>query len=141
MANSNNKLFTPRNDGNYVNTKEQQRLQALLNLGLQQSEMIPVFEEAAQTAAHFLEVEISILGFIDQKFHWFKSAVGLSRLGLMNDLASKRQLLRRESFCSQVVETLAELHHGQISIQGSVESGYRYIVSLPLKFATSSASS
>lgn len=105
MANSNNKLFTPRNDGNYVNTKEQQRLQALLNLGLQQSEMIPVFEEAAQTAAHFLEVEISILGFIDQKFHWFKSAVGLSRLGLMNDLASKRQLLRRESFCSQVVET------------------------------------
>ena len=105
MANSNNKLFTPRNDGNYVNTKEQQRLQALLNLGLQQSEMIPVFDEAAQTAAHFLEVEISILGFIDQKFHWFKSAIGLSRLGLMNDLARKRQLLRQESFCSQVVET------------------------------------
>jgi len=105
MVNSKNNLFTPQNDGNSLNTKEQKRLQALLNLDLQQSEVIPVFEEAAQIAAHFLEVEIAILGFIDQKFHWFKSAVGLSRLGLMNDLARKRQLLRRESFCSQVVET------------------------------------
>ena len=105
MVTSKNKLFTPQHDGNSPNTKEEQRLQALLNLDLRQSEMIPVFEEAAQTAAHFLEVEIAILGFIDQKFHWFKSAVGLSRLGLMNDLARKRQLLRRESFCSQVVET------------------------------------
>ena len=105
MVNLKNKVFTPQNDGNSLNTKEQNRLQALLNLGLRQSEMIPVFEEAAQTAAHFLEVEISILGFIDQKFHWFKSAIGLSRLGLMNDLARKRQLLRQESFCSQVVET------------------------------------
>ncbi len=104
MVNSKNKV-TPQNDWNSLNKKEQQRLQALLSLGLRQSEMIPVFEEAAQTAAHFLEVEISILGFIDQKFHWFKSAVGLSRLGLMNDLARKRQLLRQESFCSQVVET------------------------------------
>ena len=105
MANSNNKLFTPRNDGNYVNTKEQQRLQALLNLGLQQSEMIPVFEEAAQTAAQL------------------SANISREKLGLLLS-------------CH-----LAELHHGQISIQGSVESGYRYIVSLPLKFATSSASS
>jgi hypothetical protein len=35
---------------------------------------------------------------------------------------------------------LAELHHGQISIQGSPASGYRYVLSLPLKFATSSTS-
>jgi signal transduction histidine kinase len=34
---------------------------------------------------------------------------------------------------------LAELHNGEIAIQGSPESGYRYVVSLPLKFATSSA--
>ena len=33
---------------------------------------------------------------------------------------------------------LAELHNGKISIQGSPESGYRYLLSLPLKFATSS---
>ena len=103
IVNSKNKLFTPRNDGNSVNTKEQQRLQALLNLGLQQSEMIPVFEEAAQTAAQL------------------SANISREKLGLLLS-------------CH-----LAELHHGQISIQGSVESGYRYIVSLPLKFATSSA--
>lgn len=34
---------------------------------------------------------------------------------------------------------LAELHNGQISIQGSTESGYRYVLSLPLQFATSTA--
>jgi GAF domain-containing protein len=118
MVNSKNKV-TPQNNLNSLNTKEQQRLQALLNLGLRQSEMIPVFEEAAQTAAHFLEVEIAILGFIDQKFHWFKSAVGLSRLGLMNDLARKRQILRRESFCSQVVETSQVLVINDISKEPS----------------------
>lgn len=115
MVKSKNNLFTPQNDCSSPNIKEQQRLQALLNLGLRQSEMIPVFEEAAQTAAHFLEVEIAILGFIDQKFHWFKSAVGLSRLGLMNDLACKRQLLRQESFCSGVVETSQTLVINDIS--------------------------
>ncbi|MTJ10007.1 MULTISPECIES: GAF domain-containing sensor histidine kinase [unclassified Anabaena] len=105
MVDSENKLFAPQHNWNSVTPKEQQRLQALTSLGLRQSEMIPVFEEATQTAAHFLGVEISILGFIDQKLHWFKSAVGLSRLGLMNDLARNRQLLRQESFCTQVVET------------------------------------
>jgi len=86
--------------------KEQQRLKALLDLGLRQPETIPVFEEATQTAAHFLEAPISILGFIDQERHWFKSAVGLSRLGLMNHLAQNRQMLRYESFCTYVVESL-----------------------------------
>ncbi|PMB07310.1 histidine kinase, partial [Fischerella thermalis CCMEE 5328] len=85
-------------------TREQQRLRALSELGLRQPETIPVFEEATQTAAHFLEAPISILGFVDQERHWFKSAVGLSRLGLMNQLAQNRQLLRQESFCTQVVE-------------------------------------
>ncbi|MBC1270559.1 histidine kinase, partial [Trichormus variabilis FSR] len=77
----------------------QQRLTVLSELGLRQPETIPVFEEATQTAAHFLEAPISILGFVDQERHWFKSAVCLSRLGLMNHLAQNRQLLRRESFC------------------------------------------
>lgn len=86
-------------------SREQQRLQALAELGLQQPETIPVFEEATQTAAHFLEAPISILGFVDQQRHWFKSAVGLSRLGLMNQLAQTRQLSRWESFCTQVVES------------------------------------
>ncbi|MBF2009508.1 MAG: GAF domain-containing sensor histidine kinase [Chlorogloeopsis fritschii C42_A2020_084] len=97
--------FLPLKDGwESPETREQQRLKALSELGLRQPETIPVFEEATQTAAHFLEAPISILGFVDQERHWFKSAVGLSRLGLMNQLAQNRQLLRWESFCTQVVE-------------------------------------
>jgi signal transduction histidine kinase len=106
MIEPENKLFAPDDGWNALDIKEQKRLKVLAELGLRQSETIPVFEEATQTAAHFLEAEISILGFIDQEIHWFKSSVGLSRLGLMNDLAKNRQLLRRESFCTQVVESL-----------------------------------
>ncbi|MBD2292244.1 GAF domain-containing sensor histidine kinase [Anabaena sphaerica FACHB-251] len=104
MIEPENKLFAPNDGWNSLETKEQQRIKVLSDLGLRQPETIPVFEEATQTAAHFLAAEISILGFIDQEIHWFKSSVGLSRLGLMNDLAQSRQLLRWDSFCSQVVE-------------------------------------
>lgn len=106
MIEPENKLFAPDDGWNPVETKEQQRLKVLSELGLRLPETIPIFEETTQTAAHFLAAEICILGFIDQEIHWFKSAVGLSRLGLMNDLAKHRQLLRQESFCTQVVETL-----------------------------------
>lgn len=81
----------------------QQRLKALAELGLLEAETIPVFEAATQTAADFLEVPICILGFMDDNCHWFKSAVGLSRLGLMNQLATTRSLPTEESFCSHVV--------------------------------------
>ncbi|QYX29998.1 GAF domain-containing sensor histidine kinase [Sphaerospermopsis torques-reginae] len=104
MIEPENKLFAPNDGWNDLDTKEEQRIRVLLDLGLRQPETIPVFEEATQTAAHFLAAEISILGFMDQEVHWFKSSVGLSRLGLMNEIAQKRQLLRRDSFCSQVVE-------------------------------------
>ncbi|QLE55162.1 GAF domain-containing sensor histidine kinase [Nostoc sp. TCL26-01] len=104
MVEPENKFFAIKDGWASQETREQQRLKALLELGLRQPETIPVFEEATQTAAHFLEAPISILGFIDQERHWFKSAVGLSRLGLMNNLAQSRQLLRQESFCTQVVE-------------------------------------
>ncbi len=106
MVEPDNKLLVPRDGWAAQDTREQQRLKALSELGLRQPETIPVFEEATQTAAHFLEAPISVLGFIDQERHWFKSAVGLSRLGLMNSLAQNRQLLRGESFCTQVVDTL-----------------------------------
>lgn len=105
MVEPENKLFALKDGWDSQDTREQQRLKALSELGLRQPETIPVFEEATQTAAHFLEAPISILGFIDQERHWFKSAVGLSRLGLMNHLAQSRQLLRRESFCTQVVDS------------------------------------
>ena len=84
---------------------EQARLQTLRALGLLETESVPVFEEATQTAAHFLEASICVLGVLDRHRLWYKSAVGLSRLGLMNSLASTRQIDRTESFCAQVVET------------------------------------
>ncbi|MFM2062734.1 MAG: hypothetical protein RLZZ507_2404 [Cyanobacteriota bacterium] len=105
MIEPENRLFAPYDGWNSLEIKEQQRIKVLSDLGLRQPETIPVFEEATQTAAHFLAAEISLLGFIDQEIHWFKSSVGLSRLGLMNDLAQSRQLLRRDSFCSLVVES------------------------------------
>lgn len=84
--------------------REEQRLKALVELGLLQAQTIPVFEEATQTAAELLDAPICILGFIDRHRHAFKAAVGLSRLGLMNKIAQERQLPRTESFCNYVVE-------------------------------------
>ena len=85
--------------------QEKQRIKALSELGLLEAQTIPVFEEATQTAAELLDAPICILGFVDRRRHLFKSAVGLSRLGLMNKIAQERQLLRAESFCNIVVES------------------------------------
>lgn len=104
MVEPEKKMFGFNDGWGFEQAKEKQRLEALSELGLRQSETIPVFEEATQTAAHFLEVPISILGFVDQEIHWFKSAVGLSRLGLMNHLAQNRQMSREDSFSTQVIE-------------------------------------
>ncbi|MBF2065723.1 MAG: GAF domain-containing sensor histidine kinase [Calothrix sp. C42_A2020_038] len=99
------KLLSIKDSWSGQDGREQKRLKALSELGLRQPETIPVFEEATQTAAHFLEAPISLLGFIDHERHWFKSAVGLSRLGLMNQLAQTRALPRKESFCTLVVDS------------------------------------
>ncbi len=93
------------NSGSAMVEQEKQRLKALSELGLLEAQTIPVFEEATQTAAELLDTPICILGFVDRRRHLFKSAVGLSRLGLMNKIAQERQLLRGESFCSYVVES------------------------------------
>lgn len=103
MVEPENKIICQYDTGRGLTTEE--RLTALSELGLLETQTIPVFEEATQTAAHLLEVPICILGFLDRDRHWFKSAVGLSRLGLMNQLAQERQLPCSDSFCTQVVET------------------------------------
>lgn len=99
-----NRLFC-RLDGLTTAAREQQRMLALTELGLLDSETVPIFEEATQTVAHSLNAPICLLGLIDQSRQWFKSAVGLSRLGLMNDLAMSRQLPREEAFCVHVVDS------------------------------------
>ncbi|GAB4461259.1 MAG: hypothetical protein OHK0037_09890 [Elainellaceae cyanobacterium] len=87
------------------NSVEGQRLKTLNDLGLMDAESVPVFEEATQTAAHLLDARICALGLMDQQRQWFKSAVGLSRIGLMNELATTRQLPRADALCRHVVES------------------------------------
>ncbi len=85
--------------------REQQRFKVLAELGLLKTDTLPVFEEATQTASRFLETPISIVGLMTEDRQWIKSAVGLSRLGLMNELLKSRQLPRNETFCTYVVDS------------------------------------
>lgn len=104
MSTQEKRLFC-RLDGLTASAREQQRSKAALELGLFHAESIPVFEEAAQTLAQTLETPISILGVMEAERERFKSAVGLSRLGLMNELATSRQLPRSDSFGTYVVDS------------------------------------
>ena len=94
-----------RLDGLTVAAREQQRLSILTGLGLLKTDSVPIFEEATQTAAYFSESPICILSLMEQERQWFKSAVGLARLGSMNDLAVFREMPRDESFCIHVVDS------------------------------------
>lgn len=85
--------------------REQPRLDALAKFSLLEMGSVPIFDEATQMAARFLEVPICILSLIDQESEWLKSAVGLSRLGLMNQLAASRRIPRQESFGTHVVDS------------------------------------
>ncbi|HEY9880459.1 MAG TPA: GAF domain-containing sensor histidine kinase [Leptolyngbyaceae cyanobacterium] len=82
-----------------------QRLRSLEDLGLLESESIPVFEEATQMAARFLKLPICILSVANDVVEIFKAAVGLSQLGLMNPLAKSRQLDLSESFGVHIIDS------------------------------------
>ena len=104
MTNPETRIFC-RLDGLTPAAREQKRLTALRELGLLETETVTVFEEAAQTAARLVDAPIGILGIMAQNDLHIKSAVGLSRVGLMNPLAQSRRLARSESFCSYVVDS------------------------------------
>jgi signal transduction histidine kinase len=104
MSSSESRLFC-RLDGLSAVAREQQRLLALADLGLLEADSIPVFEEATQTAAQFLDAPICWLGVMDRDNLWFKASLGLSKLGLMNTLAKTRRVPRDESFCTHVVDS------------------------------------
>lgn len=104
MSSQENRLFC-RLDGLTASAREQQRSRVITRLGLLDTGSIPIFEEATQTAAQSLNVPICTLGLINQEQEQFKSAVGLSTLGLMNQLATTRQIDRQESFSTYVVDS------------------------------------
>ena len=104
MAEVETRIFC-RLDGLTPTAREQKRLKALRDRGLLEAETIAVFDEATQTAARFLEAPICILTVMTPQRQLIKSAVGLSRIGLMNPLAQSRQLSRDECFCTYVVDS------------------------------------
>lgn len=119
---------------------EQERLHAIANLGLFEVERPPVFEEATQTAAHLLDMPMCILGILEQDYHRFKSAFGLSRLGLMNELATSRQILRSESLCDQIIRSQKVLAIADTAQEPSLQNmrlvrdyGIRAYLGVPFK--------
>ena len=99
-----NRLFC-RLDGMTPTARTQKRFMTLSRLGLLKSEAVPVFEEATQTASNFTEAPICILGLAVEQELWFKSAFGLSTIGLMNQLASHRKVSLEESFSTYVIDS------------------------------------
>ncbi|MBE9076464.1 GAF domain-containing sensor histidine kinase [Romeria aff. gracilis LEGE 07310] len=85
--------------------RDQIREAYLLPRGLLGSAAVPLFDEATQTASRLLNAPICLFSVVNSQWQIFKSAVGLSNLGLMNQLAAARQIARSESFCTQVVES------------------------------------
>ncbi len=92
-------------EGSSPAQRDQARTQTIGDLGLNSSEAVPIFDEATQTVSRLLAMPISILSVVDTETQHFKSVVGLSSLGLMNQLAAARHLPRQESFCTQVIDS------------------------------------
>lgn len=92
-------------DGMSPSVREQQRLTLLEQLGLTSSEPIPIFEEAAQSVARLLAAPICLVSVFEKHNQIFKATMGLSSLGLMNQLAATRELPKAESLGIQVVDS------------------------------------
>lgn len=104
MSGLESRLFC-RLDGLSAAAREQQRLLTVADWGLLETDSVPVFEEATQTAAQFLEAPVCWLGIMDRDHLWFRAALGLSKLGLMNPLAKSRRMSREDSFDTNVVDS------------------------------------
>ena len=104
MTKPQNQLFC-RLDDLSPEQRQSLRLEALQANYLLASESVPVFEEVTQKASTFSGAPISILGLAIKDELWFKSAVGLSTVGLTNQLASQRKISLLESFSTYVVDS------------------------------------
>lgn len=85
--------------------RDRHRSETLARLGLLGNDTVPIFEEATQNVSRLLAMPICILSVMDADVQRFKSVVGLSSLGLMNQLASARMLPKEESFCTHVIDS------------------------------------
>jgi signal transduction histidine kinase len=99
-----NRLFC-RLDGLNMQQRSQQRLAALISLGLLEPEGASIFEEAVQMAAQFTGAPIAMLSIVEPEKETLQSALGLNRLGQMNALARERQLPLEDSFGVHVADS------------------------------------
>ena len=104
MTKPKNQLFC-RLDGLTPLARKERRATALNKLGLLSPEAVPALEETTQKAATFSGVPIAILGLVVEDELWFKSAVGLSTIGLTTELAARRKIALEESFSTYVVDS------------------------------------
>ena len=104
MTKPKNQLFC-RLDGLTPRARREQRSTTLSKLGLLASEAISALEETTQKAVTFSGAPIGILGLVVEDELWFKSAVGLSTIGLTDGLAARRKIALRESFSTYVVDS------------------------------------
>lgn len=92
-------------EGLSPNQRDRNRSDTLARLNLLGNDTVPVFEEATQNISRLLAMPICILSIMDIDVQRFKSVVGLSSLGLMNQLAAARSLPKQESFCTHVIDS------------------------------------
>ncbi|MEL7051845.1 MAG: GAF domain-containing sensor histidine kinase [Cyanobacteria bacterium J06634_6] len=92
-------------EGRSPANRDRHRSEILARLNLLDNDTVPVFEEATQNISRLLAMPICILSVMDADVQRFKSVVGLSSLGLMNQLASARMLPKEESFCTHVIDS------------------------------------
>ena len=99
----------------------------------------PLFEEATQTAARFLDIPVSFVGIITPEALVLKAAIGLSQLGLMNPLARTRRLPLQDSLVETVLSTQRSLVLSEIAAEGDYaqsylvqEYGIRSYIGIPL---------
>ena len=94
-----------RLEGMAPEQRDRYRTSTLSQLNLLDNDNVPIFDEATQNISRLLAMPICILSIMKEDMQCFKSVVGLSSLGLMNQLASARSLPRQESFCTHVIDS------------------------------------
>lgn len=72
---------------------EAERLAALINYGVLDSDFEESFDRVTRVAAHLFQTPISLISLLDEKRQWFKSAVGIT----------VRETPRDVAFCNHVI--------------------------------------
>ncbi|PSB01952.1 GAF domain-containing sensor histidine kinase [Merismopedia glauca] len=85
--------------------KEKRRIKAIANLALLDTQVTSVFEQAAQTAARFLDFPVSFVGLMGQEHLMLKSLVSFSTAPVIHRFRGIKEIPRSEAFCDYVVDS------------------------------------